>query len=376
MKRRLFLLSCVVALSSLFSLPAHAAPRWTPAQANAWYRKTGWLVGCNFIPSTAVNELEMWQADTFDLPTIDRELGLAEGLGFNSVRVFLHNLPWEQDSEGFSRRIDQFLTVAHKHHIGVLFVLLDSCWDPYPQLGKQRAPKPHLHNSGWVQAPGKEILSDPAKWDSLKPYIQGVLKRFGKDSRVQYWDLMNEPDNTNGNSYGKQEPPNKAELGFGLLKKVYEWAKEANPRQPITSAPWKGDWSSSEKMAPIDRFQIEESDVITFHNYGPLPDMQKRVEWLKRYGRPVICTEYMARGAGSTFDTVLPIARQYHVGAINWGLVNGKTQTDLPWDSWQHPYVLSQPTIWFHDIFHTDGTPYKQDEVDLIRRITGAKGVK
>src|SRR5690348_3811733 len=126
--------------------------QWTPQQANEWYRNQPWLLGCNFSPSTAINQLEMWQADTFDLPTIDKELGWAQDLGFNTIRVFLHNLLWKQDAAGFTDRMNRFLEVADKHHIKVLFVLLDSVWDPNPQLGRQREPKKGLHNSGWVQA--------------------------------------------------------------------------------------------------------------------------------------------------------------------------------------------------------------------------------
>ncbi|HTE16768.1 MAG TPA: endo-1,4-beta-xylanase [Armatimonadota bacterium] len=268
--------------------PANAEPRWSAEQANAWYRKTGWLVGCNYAPATAINQLEMWQADTFDLATIDRELGWAESLGFNSIRVFLHDQLWEQDPKGFTRRMDQFLKVAAKHRIGVMFVLFDSVWDPNPKLGTQRAPRPHVHNSGWVQSPGAAILRDPSRHDSLKGYVQGVMRRFRKDKRIHAWDLINEPDNTNGNSYGSQEPPNKPALAFALLKKVYAWAREVDPRQPLTTGVWLGDWSSPEKMSPLDRYQVEEADIITFHNYGDLQEMTRRVQWLRRYGRPVL----------------------------------------------------------------------------------------
>src|SRR6202000_123696 len=123
-------------------------------------------------PRSAINPLEMWQADTFDPKTIDQELGWAQGLGLNPGRVFLHNLLWQQDSQGFLNRIDQFLTIADKHHIRVVFVLLDSCWDPNPRLGKQHEPRPHVHNSGWVQAPGREVLADASRWDELKSYFQ------------------------------------------------------------------------------------------------------------------------------------------------------------------------------------------------------------
>jgi hypothetical protein len=361
-------------LTALLLRPAGAEPRWSAEQANAWYRKTGWLAGCNYSPATAINQLEMWQADTFDPATIDRELGWAEKLGFNSVRVFLHDLLWSQDSNGFCERIDRFLQIADRHQIGVMFVLFDSCWDPHPRLGRQRPPTPHLHNSGWVQSPGAEILRDPARHDGLKPYVQGILRRFGKDRRVQVWDLINEPDNTNGSSYRAWEPPDKPALSLAFLKKLYAWAREADPAQPLTTAPWLGDWSSPEKMKPIDRFQIDEADILTFHNYGPLPDMQKRVEWLKPYGRPILCTEYMARPMGSTFEAILPYLREQNVGAYNWGFVAGKTQTIYPWDSWQKTYTAGPP-LWFHDIFHRSGTPYNEEEVRLIRQITGQKAV-
>jgi len=194
------------------------APAWPAKQADEWYARQPFLVGSNFIPSTAINELEMWQADTFDLPTIDRELGWAQNLGMNTMRVFLHNLLWQQDSAGFLRRMDQFLQVADKHHIRIMFVLLDSVWDPDPKLGKQRDPRPHVHNSGWVQAPGAEILKDEARWNrDLKPYITGVIGRFHDDKRILMWDLMNEPDNENG-SYKARELRNKAEVALRLLR--------------------------------------------------------------------------------------------------------------------------------------------------------------
>jgi hypothetical protein len=362
---------CLLLLGALLAgRPAAAAPRWTPEQANAWYQKTGWLVGCNYGPATAINQLEMWQAETFDLETIDRELALAESLGFNSIRVYLHDLLWKQDAEGFAGRIDRFLQAADRRKIGVMFVLFDSVWDPHPHLGRQRAATPHLHNSGWVQSPGAEVLRDPSRHEELKGYVQGLLRRFGKDRRVQVWDLWNEPDNNNGNSYRAWEPPDKGNLVLPLLKKVYAWAQEADPDQPITTAVWLGDWSAPEKLKPWERFQLDESDIITYHDYGNLESQQRRVAWLKRYGRPILCTEYMARPMGSTFESVLPFLKEQNVGAYNWGFVAGKTQTIYPWDSWNRQYT-AEPPLWFHDIFRPDGTPYREEEVRLIRRLTG-----
>ena len=364
----------IVLLSLLFALSDQVlaeTQRWSEQKANTWYEQQPWLVGSNFIPATAVNELEMWQSDTFDPQEINKELGWAEDLGMNTMRVFLHDLLWKQDAAGFKQRLDVFLSIASRHHIRPIFVLFDSCWDPFPKLGPQHPPIPGVHNSGWVQSPGAAALEDPAQYPRLQAYVEGVVGAFANDSRILAWDVWNEPDGTNEESYAAVEPPAKVELVRKLLPRVFEWARSANPSQPLTSAVWDGDWSSPEKLNPIQHIQLEQSDVVSFHNYSWPEDFENRVEWLKSYHRPIVCTEYMARSAGSTFDTVLPLAKQHRVAAINWGLVAGKTQTYLPWDSWQRPYVLEKPTVWFHEIFRPDGTPYREQEVKIIRNLTG-----
>jgi hypothetical protein len=289
------------------------------------------------------------------------------------MRVFLHNLVWEQDPEGFRKRIETFLDIAARRHIRPVFVLFDSCWDPFPRLGPQHPPIPGVHNSGWVQAPGDAILTDPSQYARLEDYVKGVVGAFATDPRILAWDVWNEPDNTNEGSYGKSEPRNKAELVLNLLPQVFAWARSVHPSQPLTSGIWHGDWSSLDAMPPMARVQIENSDVISFHDYGWPEQFEKHIHQLEQFHRPLICTEYMARGAGSTFDTILPIARDHHVGAINWGLVAGKSQTYLPWDSWRRPYVTEQPPIWFHDVFHPDGTPYREREAEIIRDLTSGK---
>lgn len=371
MRRIQFLL--IAGLLALVASPVFGQQRWTDAEANAWYAKQPLPVGSNYIPDDAINQLEMWQAATFDPKEIDRELGWAQGLGMNTMRVFLHDLLWEQNPDGFKQRMDEFLTIAARHHIRPIFVLFDSCWDPYPKLGPQHPPIPGVHNSGWVQSPGKVALMDAAQYPRLKAYVQGVVGAFGNDPRVLAWDVWNEPDNTNGGSYGKEEPKDKVALVLKLMPQVFAWARAEHPTQPLTSGVWQGNWSSLDTMSPMARVQITESDIITFHNYGWPEDFSARIHDLQQFHRPIICTEYMARGVGSLFDTILPIAVREHVGAINWGFVNGKTQTNLPWDSWQRPYVLEQPPVWFHDIFYPDGKPYREREVEIIREATGAE---
>lgn len=363
----------VVTLVLLACVSALARPRWTPEQANSWYQQQPWLVGSNFIPKDAINQLEMWQSDSFDPEEIDRELGWAQSLGMNTMRVFLHDLLWQQDAPGFQKRIDVFLGIAAKHHIRPLFVIFDSCWDPNPKLGPQHAPVPGVHNSGWVQSPGVAALEDRSQYPRLKAYVTGVLGAFADDPRILGWDVWNEPDNINDGS--SNDRASKRKLVNTLLPQVFEWARSANPSQPLTAGVWNGgaeEYANHEKWSRTERIELSQSDVISFHNYSGPDKFQADVAALRKLNRPVLCTEYMARPRGSTFEAILPVAKKDHVAAINWGLVVGKTQTNLPWDSWAHPYVKEQPPEWFHEVFYGDGRPYRDSEVQLIRELTGA----
>lgn len=364
--------SILLLLATAFPIAAQDEPgkRMTKKEAAEWYKSHEWPVGCNYIPSTAINQLEMWQKETFDIKTIERELGWARDLGFNTVRVFLHDLPWKEDHRDFTNRIYEFLGAAHKNRIQVMFVLFDSCWDPDPKLGKQPAPRPGLHNSGWVQSPGVAVLKDPKAWKEKEDYVKGILREFKYNPAVLAWDLWNEPDNNNASSYGKLDLDNKEAIVLPLVKQVFRWAREEKPYQPITAAPWAGDWTDEEKLSPLNRFLFDNSDIITFHRYENLERTRKQADALKRYERPILCTEYMARPFGSTFEALLPLFKDQKIGAYCWGFVSGKTQTIYPWDSWKKPYD-AEPKVWFHDILRADGKPYDAKEVEFIKETTG-----
>lgn len=323
---------------------------WSVEKANAWYASHKWLTGANYIPSNAINQLEMWQAETFDPAQIDKELGWAEGIGFNTMRVFLHSLAWKQDPDGFKKRVDQFLGIADKHHIQPMFVFFDDCWNKSPKVGKQPDVKPGIHNSGWMQDPGQAASSDSTNFPELEKYVTDVLTTFSKDKRILLWDLYNEPGNS-----GKKDST------FNLLKKTFQWARAVNPEQPISAGLW--DWN----FEKLNTFQVNNSDVITYHNYDEPKEHKRVIQLLKTTGRPLICTEYMARTRNSRFANILPMLKQENVAAINWGFVDGKTNTIYAWDT---PLPDgSQPIEWFHDILKRDGTPYRQDEVDLIKKL-------
>jgi hypothetical protein len=345
--------------------------RWTEERAWAWHKSTPWLVGTNYVPRSAINQLEMWQAETFNLKQIDEEFGWLAALGMNSMRVFLHDLLWKQNKKAFLARIEQFLAIAAKHKIGIMFVFFDSVWNPFPRLGKQRDPEPGVHNSYWVQSPGLPVLRDPAACDALEDYIVGIVSHFKDDPRVQIWDIWNEPDNTNGGTYGPRDLPydEKVARVLPLMAKAFAWARSAQPTQPLTAGIWLGWEWAPEHFKPIHDLQVAASDVVSFHRYEHLAKTTQSVEELKRFKRPLLCTEYVARTQKNTFQDILPLFHKEKIAAYNWGAVSGKSQTIYPWSSWQNPFT-EEPNPWHHDIFRPDGTPYDPAETKLIKEMT------
>lgn len=335
----------------LFLITFSQSEIWSKEKANNWYQQHSWLVGANFLPSTAINQLEMWQAETYDPNTIEKELGWAEAIGMNVMRVYLHDLAWKADATGFKKRMDNFLSIANKLKIKILFCIFDDCWNPDAKIGKQPEPKPGVHNSGWVRSPNEAVHNDSTQWRYLKEYVTDILTTFKDDQRILMWDLYNEPANS---GYGMSS--------FSLLKKVFDWAWAIRPSQPLTVGVWFLDFPE------INKYQLDHSDVITYHNYSDTTSMKTAIDSLKKRGRPVICTEYMARTNKSKFETHLPLLKKYNVGAINWGLVSGKSNTIFPWGSKEGS---PEPDPWFHDIFRKDGTAYNESEVKLIRQLKG-----
>ena len=339
-----FLLTTVVAFGQ-------RSGQWSNQKAKEWYENQDWKIGSNFLPSNAINQLEMWQEDTFDTTSINRELSWAESIGFNTMRVFLHNLVWETDAHGFKQRINKFLDIAASHHIKPLFVFFDDCWNEEPAIGKQPDPKPGVHNSGWMRSPGKSVHNDSTKWPVLERYVKDILTTYKEDNRILLWDLYNEPGNSGYN-----------ETSLPLLRKIFQWARAVGPSQPVTS----GIWYDNKVLTD---FQLSQSDVISFHNYGDASSLEKEIRDLSKLDRPLICTEYMARPRNSRFETHLPIFKKYKVGAINWGFVSGKSNTIYQWDK---PIPDgSEPAVWFHDIFRKDGSPFDPNEIRVIKELAG-----
>ena len=321
--------------------PSLKEVRWSQERAWQWHKEYGWMIGSNFNPSTSINQLEFWQEDTYDPETIERELEWSAELGMNTHRVYLHNLLWDQDSLGFIKRIENYLDISEAKGIKTLLVLLDDCWHPAPKLGKQPEPMPFVHNSWWVQAPGSAILGDSSRHNEVKNYIKGVISHFAEDERVIGWDIYNEPGNVAPTQKGHNEFAIKGDKDIytlSLIRKGFKWAREVNPSQPLTSSIWKTwekdeDWSKLDDLSDLSRFIVSNSDIISFHTYGDIKEMELRVGQLETYNRPIMCTEYLARGQGSTFQAMLPLLKEKKIAAINWGFVSGKTNTIFPWSS-------------------------------------------
>jgi hypothetical protein len=348
MKKYIFFIITI----ACFNCTRQPVPReiWSAEQAHEWYKQWGWLRGCDFIPSTAVNQLEMWQAETFDPSTIDRELGWAEDIGMNCMRVYLHHVAWETDKTGFKKRMKQYLDIADKHHISTIFVIFDDCWNATYAAGKQPDPKPGVHNSGWLQDPGELLFQDTTIMATLETYAKDVLTTFAKDKRIVLWDLYNEPGNS---GHGNKSIP--------LLQKAFTWARTINPSQPLSVGVFLIN------MTEINKVILAHSDVVTYHDYGSLEGHQQLIDSLKQYGRPMICTEYMRRPQGTILE-IMPILKRENIGAINWGLVAGKTNTNFGWGK-PEPDV-EEPEVWFHDLIRKDGTPFSQEEIEVIKSLT------
>lgn len=348
---RFIMVTALIFCWSLVTLAQQPRPVWSKEKAAAWYAKVPWTAGADYISGNAINQLEMWQAETFDSALIDRELGYAEGIGMGVMRVYLHHLAWQADKAGFKKRVNTYLKISDRHKIKTVLVFFDDVWNDTYQLGKQPDPKPGTHNSGWVQDPGKLVYMDLTSVNMLEQYVKDILTAFKTDSRILLWDLYNEPGNS---GWGNRSMP--------LLQSVFKWGRQINPSQPLSAGVW------SLGLKELNQYQLEASDVVTYHNYADEKDHKKWLDsFLVKTGRPLICTEYMARTRGSRFENILPLLKEYKVIAINWGLVSGKTNTIYAWDT---PIKDgSEPAVWFHDIFRKDGSPYKQEEIEFIKRM-------
>ena len=354
--------------------------RWSEEAAAAWYSARPWLCGCNFLPSTAVNFIDMWQAASFDPETIERELGWARDIGFNSLRTNLPFDVWRADRNGLVERIDRFLSIAAANGMSTMLCLMDDCGfsGDGPTLGVQPDPVPGVHNSRAAASPGRGVVMAPSAWAGVEAYVRDLVAHFAKDRRILAWDLYNEPGNLMIFA-ADGEHSFKTTLGafsHRLLVEAFSWCRDIAPTQPLTVAAWRvpsfGEQPDVFFDNDIDRTALALSDLVSFHAYTSADRTARIIAQLRTHRRPVLCTEWMARHAGSRIEDQLSLFHSARVGAWQWGLVNGRTQTHVPWPAMMSTHAEDEDA-WFHDLLRPDGTPYSEEEIREIRKLTGRR---
>lgn len=331
--------------------------KWTKEEAQAWWDRQVWPVGANYVTSDAVNDVEMWMDASFHPSLIRTELKTAAQLGFNTVRVFLSYLVWLREGETFLKNFDIFLALATEAGLSVLPILFDDCAFDFgrePEYGPQPAPVYGVHNSRWVPSPGFSVQDDPAQDESLNRYIESVVGAHRTDARILAWDLYNEPGNS-----GRKEK------ALPLLKKAFSIARSMRPVQPLTAGVWMHEGNEA-----VEAFCLENSDVVSLHAYTPLARTRELIARYAQYGRPLFITEWLHRPARNTLHDHLPLFRREKIGAWQWGMIQGKTQTNLSWATMSGGAPDPAPVLWQHDLLFSDGTPYDPSETALIAELS------
>jgi hypothetical protein len=327
-----------------------AGARWAPDRAWNWFTNQALPIGFNYVPANCISYTEMWMDYAFDPALMDRELALAQRVGFNCLRVVLPFVVWEAEPDAFKQRFERFLSLCERRGLKVMPIFFDDCaFGPIkdPVFGRQPDVVPGWYANGWTPSPGHRRAQDPQVRPMLERFVKDIMAAHRDDPRILCWDLYNEPGNS-GTGDGS----------LSLLQDVFRWARKINPAQPITS----GIWGSSSRLTQWLRAQ---SDIITFHNYYPVDNLAQEIQRLKELGRPVICTEWLNRPRKSTVQSCLPVFIREGVGAMHWGLVNGKTQTHLPW---KHRPGPEYDGPWQHDLFRPDLSPYDPQEIEQFQQ--------
>ncbi|QBY00802.1 1,4-beta-xylanase [Rhodophyticola sp. CCM32] len=360
-------------------------PRWDADKAWQWKASHPWIVGCNFLPGYAVNFVDMWHKETYDPLAINRELGWAASVGMNAVRVNLQYLQWVDDIAGQTRIFESFLEIASRNNIMVVPCLFDDCGfsgDP-ANADLQPDPRPGVHNGRALASPGREIVMDRSQWSFCLDFLQDVIGKFKDDPRILFWDIYNEPGNGAIFLNAATTRDVRAELepnSLDFLKQAFDAAVHVNPIHPLTSGAWRhGDFDNVTVpddipyQNAIDQAMLQMSDIISFHGYVTVERMEVLIAYLNKFGRPLFCTEWMARPMGSRIQDQLPVLRQHEVGAFQWGLVKGRSQTHIPWPKViaDHPQASGEASEWFHDLLHPEGMPYDPSEIKTIRTAAG-----
>ncbi len=351
--------------------------QWTKEQAWAWYNARAWIRGCNFMSSDCCNRIDQWQEFGFEerLETTDRELAVAEEIGFNSVRLILEFAVWDQEHDSFMKRFDRYLEVCRKHGISAMIVLGNDCTVPKdmyvpPKLGPQKVDIGY--HGGRIRTPHKSygadavryhIMDDPDVRERYYEMVREIVTEYAHDDRVIVWNLFNEP----GNGRGSESLP--------YMQKFFEICRTIGPDQPLCTDVWSGGLTNGRAKTEIQQYGLENSDIVSWHNYGSYESNVMMIDQLRLIGRPALNTEWLNRITFNRVEDLYPLFYLHKIGCYNWGFVAGKYQTYEPWESiWQRiekdPSQLKNYDItkWQHDLIRPNLRPYDPNEIAIIKR--------
>lgn len=349
--------------------------KWSEEKIWDWYNKRPWIRGCNFMSSDCANRIDQWQEYGFEqrFETAKKELKLAAETGFNSIRIIPEFFVWEQEHDGFMKRFDRYIDEAYKNGISSMIVLGNDCMPPKEEalkrmhLGEQKIDLGYhggrkVSQHGKFNEPGYSLFDEPEYEEKFLEYTKEIVTKYKNDERVIIWDVFNEPGNSN-----------RLSLSLPLLKKMLKLIREINPIQPLTVGIWTQS-TNLENLLEIEKFGLESSDIISYHNYNSYANNIEELKNLKQYGRPIINTEWLNRCGQNTVEEMFPLFFLEKVGCYNWGLVAGKYQTFEPWNAVWDNYKENPEnfkdfdfTKWFHDLYRPSLNPYNPKEIELIK---------
>ena len=349
---------------------------WSREQACDWYNNRPWLRGCNFMSSIDANRVEQWQELDFEehMKVADAELKLAADTGFNTIRLVMEIAVWDAEHDSYMKHLEHYLETAWKYGISSMIVFGNDCMPPKDENWKPV--KTGVQTCDWGYHGGRKysqhgrfaqmgyhLLDEPEYEHKFYDMEAEIIDKYKDDPRVCIWDLYNEPGNSHRDS-----------VTMPHLKKYYETAWEIRPSQPLTSGAWRDLTKGYGGLSEVEKYVLDNSDIISFHNYGDYLTNIKILRFLKTLGRPIICTEWLCRGLHNTVQEIYPLFYLEKVGCYNWGFVAGKYQTYEPWESIWADYAAGGArdfdfTKWFHDLYRPSYRPYDPHEIDLIKEV-------
>ncbi len=347
--------------------------KWTKERAWEWYNNRPWIRGCNYMSADCANRIDQWQSYGFEerLETTEKELALMAELGYNSVRLILEFIVWDEEHDSFLERFERYISLCSKYGISCMIVLANDCMRPkgleVNSLGEQKVDWGYhggrkMSQHGKLSGMGHHVLDEPDKAPRYFEMVREIVERYKDDERIIMWNIYNEV----GNSHRWQ-------VSMPNLKKIFEIVREIDPIQPLTCETFSLGEGEIEDITEVEKYALEQSDIISYHNYGTYDINIRIIKKLKRYGRPVLCTEWLARCLDNNIQEMFPLFYLEKIGCYNWGFVAGKYQTYEPWNSvWENydenPDLKWDFTKWFHDLYRPNHRPYDPKEIEIIKR--------